>query len=321
MSNIGITVYGCERDEADAFRKLSPRFGVIPNIKTAPVSACGAIDLCSRCISVDHKTKISEESLLSLRKAGAKYISTRSVGVNHIDVDAARRMGIKVGNVEYSPDSVADYTLMLMLMAIRDAKPVVTGAEKFDFRLNAVRGKELRDMTVGVIGRGRIGSAVIERLRGFGCRVLAHGRNAETDFVSLNDLLAESDIITLHIPLNSETHHFIGRVQIESMKQGTFLINTGRGALVDTDALIAALESGKLGGAALDVLEDEEGLFYFDCSQKRIENRFLLKLQKMPNVIITPHTAYYTDRALYDTVEKTILNCLSFERGAEPWIN
>jgi D-specific alpha-keto acid dehydrogenase len=164
-------------------------------------------------------------------------------------------MGIAVGNVEYPPDSVADYTVMLMLMALRNAKSVVTGAEKFDFRLNAVRGKEPRDMTVGVVGNGRIGTAVIERLRGFGCRVLTHNRNAETDCAPLNELLAESDIVSLHIPLNRDARHFIGREQIEAMKQGAFLINTGRGALVDTDALIAALENGKLGGAALDVLE------------------------------------------------------------------
>ena len=107
----------------------------------------------------------------------------------------------------------------------------------------------------------------------------------------------------------------IGREQIQAMKQGAFLINTARGALVDTGALIRALENGKLGGAALDVLEGEEGLFYFDCTQKAIDNQFLLRLQKMPNVIITPHTAYYTGRALRDTVEKTILNCLDFERA------
>jgi D-specific alpha-keto acid dehydrogenase len=145
MNNVGITVYGCEQDESIMFNKLSPRLGVVPAITSKPVSVCGAMDFGNRCISVDHKTKISESSLLPLRKAGVRYISTRSVGIDHIDVEAARKMGIAVGNVEYSPDSVADYTIMLMLMAIRGAKPVVTGAAKFDFRLNAVRGKELRD--------------------------------------------------------------------------------------------------------------------------------------------------------------------------------
>jgi len=170
-------------------------------------------------------------------------------------------------------------------------------------------------MTVGVVGTGRIGKAVIERLHGFGCRVLSHNRGCGTGCVPLRALLENSDIVTLHAPLNADTYHMIGRKQIEIMKPSAFLVNTGRGALVDTDELIKALETGKLGGAALDVLEGEEGFFYFDCSQKPIDNQFLRKLQKMPNMIITPHTAYYTGRALYDTVEKTILNCLDFERS------
>jgi D-specific alpha-keto acid dehydrogenase len=119
----------------------------------------------------------------------------------------------------------------------------------------------------------------------------------------------------IHVPLNADTRHIIGHEQRRGMKQGAFIINTGRGTLVDTDALVKALENGKLGGAALDVLEGEEGLFYFDCTQKPIDNQFLLKLQRMPNVIITPHTAYYTEQALRDTVEKTIKNCLNFERS------
>jgi D-specific alpha-keto acid dehydrogenase len=226
-------------------------------------------------------------------------------------------MGIAVGNAAYSPGSVADYTVMLMLMALRNAKSIVRAAENHDFRLDTVRGKELRDMTVGVLGTGHIGKAVIERLRGFGCHVLAHSRTEEAavPYVPLNELLQKSDILTIHVPLDTDTYHLIGREQINAMKQGAFLINTARGALVDTGALIKALENGTLGGAALDVLEGEEGLFYFDCTQKPIDNQFLLRLQKMPNVIITPHTAYYTGRALYDTVEKTLLNCLDFERS------
>jgi D-specific alpha-keto acid dehydrogenase len=317
MKSIGITVYGCEKDEADVFAELSPRFGVIPIVTCFAVSKTNVkLAHGNRCISVGHKSEISESILLALKESGVQYISTRSIGCNHIDMKAARRLGIAVGNVVYSPGSVADYTLMLMLMAIRNAKSIVRRAEKNDFRLDHVRGKELRDMTVGVLGTGHIGKAVIERLQGFGCHVLANDRNKETaaNYVSLNELLQKSDILTLHVPLSADTHHMIGHEQIKAMKQGAFLINTARGGLVDTDELIKALENGKLGGAALDVLEGEDGLFYFDCTQKPIDNQFLLRLQKMPNVIITPHTAYYTGRALHDTVENTILNCLDFER-------
>jgi len=321
IKSLGITVFSCEKDEEEMFYELSPRFNATPKIISAPVPAFGVIqDYGNQCVSVCHKSRISESSLLALRKAGVKYISTRSVGTDHIDVKAARKLGISIGSVTYSPDSVADYTLMLMLMAIRNAKLTVTGAEKYDFRAGAVRGKELRDMTVGVVGTGRIGKAVIDRLHGFGCRVLAYNKSGGAGCVTLNKLLEESDIITLHAPLNSDTYHMINRKQIEIMKQGAFLVNTGRGGLVNTGELIKALESGKLGGAALDVLEGEEGIFYFDCSQKPIDNKFLHKLQKMPNVLITAHTAYYTNHALYDTVEITLKNCLEFERKQKEWI-
>jgi D-specific alpha-keto acid dehydrogenase len=318
MRNIGITVYGCEQDEANAFHTLSPRFGVRPVITSAVVSVANAgLFPGNQCISVGHKSEVSKPTIAAHKNAGVNYISTRSAGLNHIDMKAAGDMGITVGNVAYSPGSVADYTLMLMLMAIRGAKSIVSSAENNDFRLDTTRGKELRDMTVGVLGSGHIGKAVIERLRGFGCRVLTHSRNQEaaTDSVSLNDLLQKSDILTLHEPLDLDTYHLIGREQIEIMKPGAFLINTARGGIVDTDALVQALKNGRLGGAALDVLEGENGLFYFDHTGKPIDNPFLRELQKMPNVIITPHTAYYTERALHDTVEKTLLNCLDFERG------
>lgn len=318
MTNIGITIYSCEQDEADVFRRLAPRFGVMPTIISDAVSEKNATILPgNHCISVGHKCKVSEPAMIALKNAGVKYISTRSVGCNHIEINVAEKMGIAVGNVAYSPDSVADYTLMLMLMAIRGAKSTVRSAEKQDFRLGSTRGKELRDMTVGVVGTGRIGEAVIQRLRGFGCHVLAYDRSAKlsADYVTLDELLQNSDIVTLHVPLSADTHHIIGCEQIRNMRQGAFLINTGRGALVDTNALIDALEGGALGGAALDVLEGEEGLFYFDCTEKFIDHPCLLKLQNMPNVIVTPHTAYYTERALQDTVEKTIENCLKFERN------
>lgn len=318
IGSIGITVYGCERDEAAVFREMSPRFGVMPTLIRDAVSEINAGSVPrNRCISVGHKSEVSAPTLAALGRAGVKYISTRSVGCNHIDIPAAERMGIAVGNVAYSPDSVADYTLMLMLMAIRGAKSVVRSAEKYDFRPYGARGKELRDMTVGVVGTGRIGEAVLKRLHGFGCRPLAYdnGHKPTANYVTLEELLKKSDIVTLHLPLSADTRHIIGRGQIEIMKRGAFVVNTGRGALVDTEALISALDNKRLGGAALDVLEGEEGLFYFDCAGRPIDNKFLLKLQNMPNVIITPHTAYYTERALHDIVEKTIENCLDFERG------
>lgn len=311
-------MYGCGQDEAVVFRELAPRFGVVPTITEAAVSEAN-VDLASgnRCISVGHKAHITNSTLLALSLAGVAYVSTRSVGYNHVDVRYAEGVGIVVENVAYSPDSVADYTLMLMLMAVRDAKSIIRRTDVHDYRLHDVRGRELRDLTVGVIGTGRIGAAVLDRLRGFGCRILANDSRPKTsaDYVPLDELLQQSDIVTLHTPLNADTHHLLDRRRIEAMKHGAFIVNTGRGSLLDTEALVQALESGRLGGAALDVLEGEEGIFYADCRNKPIDSKQLLRLQELPNVLVSPHTAYYTDHALSDTVENSIINCLKFESG------
>ncbi|MEV0702177.1 D-lactate dehydrogenase VanH [Saccharopolyspora sp. NPDC050389] len=314
----GLTVFGCSQDEAAVFREMGARLGVSPTIVESAVCETNAeLARGSRCISVNHKTQITNSTLLALGKAGVEHISTRSIGYDHIDLEYAERVGISVGNVAYSPDSVADYTLMLMLMAVRHAKSTIRRTDSHDYRLSETRGKELRDLTVGVVGTGRIGTAVIDRLRGFGCRVLAHDRpaHASADHVPLDELIEQSDIVTLHTPLTADTHHLLDRHRIERMKTGAYVVNTGRGPLLDTEALLSALESGRLGGAALDVLEGEEGIFYADCRNRHLENEALVRLQRLPDVLISPHSAYYTEHALRDIVENSLINCLNFENG------
>ncbi|WIM94476.1 D-isomer specific 2-hydroxyacid dehydrogenase family protein [Actinoplanes oblitus] len=313
-----ITIYGCGEDEAVLFRALAPRFGVLPTITEAAVSEANAeLATGTRCISVSHKTQVTDRTLLALSRVGVRYISTRSIGFNHIDVAYARSVGISVGNVSYSSDSVADYTLMLMLMAVRHMKSMLRRADAHDYRLPDRRGRELRDLTVGVVGTGRIGSAVIDRLRGFGCRILAHDtrRGTSVRYVPLDELLHESDIVTLHTPLVADTRHLLDRRRIAQLKHGAVVINTGRGALIDTDAIIPALQSGRLAGAALDVVEGEEGIFYHDCRSKPIASTAVARLQEMPHAIISPHMAFHTDHALTDTVENSIINCLNFANG------
>jgi D-specific alpha-keto acid dehydrogenase len=312
---MGITVYGCGPQEACLFREMAPRFGILPRISDAAVSeANSGMASGTPCISVGHKAKIATSTLVALSQAGVRYISTRSVGYDHIDMRCAESLGIAVENVAYSPDSVADFTLMLMLMAVRRAKSTLSRVQTHDYRLNDVGGRELRDMTVGVIGMGNIGASVRDRLQGFGCRVLAYDRYPKTlaECVPLDELIRRSDIVTLHTPLNADTYHLLSRQRLEQMKDGAFIVNTGRGALLDTAALLDALEGGRLGGAALDVLEGEEGVFYSDHRQRPVESELLLRLQQLPNVIITPHTAYYTDHALRDIVENSLGNCLRF---------
>jgi D-specific alpha-keto acid dehydrogenase len=323
LPSTGITIFGCAADEAALFRQLAPRFGIRPKITQEPLSALNIGLACGhRCISVDHKTRVTAPLLSELSQVGVRYLATRSIGYDHIDVECAQALGIRVENVTYSPDSVADYTLMLILMAIRHAKAVFSRATDHDYTLHEERGKELRDLTVGVIGTGRIGAAVLERLSGFGCRVLAYDTRPKTParYVSVDELLRRSDIVTLHTPLTPDTFHLLDRRRIAQMKQGSLVVNTGRGPLLDTEALITALETGHLGGAALDVLEGEEGIFYADRRTMAFDHKSLLRLQALSNVLISPHTAYYTDHALNDLVEKTLTNCLRFQKESKPWI-
>jgi D-specific alpha-keto acid dehydrogenase len=298
------------------FRELAGRAGVAPEITAAPLTeATVELAVGSRCVSVDHRTRIPAATLRALSRIGVAYLSTRSSGRDHIDAEFARSVGITVEGVAYSPDSVADYTLMLMLMALRNARSIVTRAEVQDFRLEATRGRELRDLTVGVVGTGRIGAAVVDRLRGFGCRILAHDRTPKiaADQVTLDELLERSDLVTLHTPLDAGTRHLLDGPRIARMRRGAYIVNTGRGALIDTSALLEALERGALAGAALDVVEGEEGVFASDHRGRPLEDRRLQRLRRLPNVLITPHTAFATDHALHDTVTQTIRNCLEFE--------
>jgi D-specific alpha-keto acid dehydrogenase len=312
----GITVYGCGPHEAALVRRIAHRLGVRPTIVDEPVSEAN-VDLAAgdRSISVDHKTAITPPLLQALDHAGVQHISTRSIGVNHVDLGAAGALGISVSNVGYSPDSVADFTLMLILMSVRGAASSLRRVDAHDYRSADEPGRELRDLTIGVVGTGRIGAAVIERLRGFGGRILAFDQRptASVDYVALPELLAQSDVVTLHLPLDAGTHHLLDRRRLEQMRPGAHLINTGRGGLIETAALVEALEGGRLAGAALDVLEGEDGVFYTDRRRAPADHPLLQRLQQLPNVIISPHTAYRTDHALRDAVEASLLSCVRFE--------
>lgn len=316
---VHVTVFGCELDEAAVFRDRAAGFGVTPIITAAPVSA-DSIGLAhgSRTISVGHKSRIANDHLAALSAAGVRYISTRSIGYNHIDVNFAASVGIAVENVAYSPDSVADHTLLLILMALRNARSVLRRAESHDFRLSEQRGRELRDLTVGVIGTGRIGAAVVTRLRGFGARILATDARQTTsaEYLPLDELLRRSDVVTLHLPLDDGSRHLLDERALGLLRPGSLVVNTGRGALIDTPALLAALESGRLGGAALDVVEGEEGVFYADRRDQPLDG-VLARLHRLPSVTITPHMAFYTGHALTDVVVNSLINCARFEKGLQ----
>lgn len=308
----GLTVFGCRPDEAALFRERAPRVGVHPLVTTAAPISEDTASLASgmRCVSVDHRSRVTNPTLLALSGAGVRRLSTRSVGHDHIDRDYAAAVGIGVHTVAYSPHGVADHTLMQILMLLRDVRSTIRRVDAGDYRLGPT-GRELRDLTVGVVGTGRIGAAVAERLRGFGADVLAHDRRPTDamEHVSLDELLRRSDIVTLHLPLTATTRHLLDRERITAMKTGALLVNTARGALIDTPALVDALESGRLGGAALDVIEGEEGIFSTDRRHSPAENAELVRLRALPTALITPHTAFHTDHALRDIVDGTLALC------------
>lgn len=267
---------------------------------------------------------IGREVLNAFHDAGVRLVSTRTIGYDHIDLAAAKELGLTVCNAGYDPDAVADYAVMLMLMALRNEKRILQRANLHDFSMPGLIGRQMRSCTVGIVGAGKIGARVMESLSGFGCRILYWNRSKKSDLpgtqVPLDVLFRESDIISLHIPLTEETHHFISREVIAAMKPGAILVNTARGGLVDTEAMIDALESGRLGGAALDVVEGETGLYHFDKTSAQIRNRALSILKDMPNVIVTPHMAFYTREAVEQMARCSVEACRCLEDGTKsPW--
>ncbi len=243
---------------------------------------------------------------------GVRYIATRSIGFDHIDLEKAKELGMGVCHVSYAPETVADYSIMLMLMCCRNICHILDRAKIQDFTLKGKMGKDLSDCTVGIIGTGQIGKTVIKHLSGFGCKMLAYDiyPNKEVEqyanYVSLDELYKESDIITLHTPATSENYHMLNERAFEQMKGGVIIINTARGTLIDADALISAIESGKVGHAALDVLENENGLYYINRMGDAIENPQMGILRSFPNVILSPHTAFYTEKVVWDMAYKTL---------------
>lgn len=261
------------------------------------------------------------EILKAFYAGGVRYISTRSIGYEHIDVGCAHSLGMRVAHVVYSPNSVANYAIMLILMACRSMPWIMKKADCQDYSLKGKVGRELSTSTVGVIGTGNIGKTVVKHLSGFGCRILAYSLFEDeevkkyAEYVSLDELLRESDIITLHVPGNAENTHLIDAAAFEKMKDGVIIVNTARGLIIDTQALIASLKNGKVGFAALDTFEGEAGLYYLNKETQRLDNDNMALLKSFPNVILSPHMAFYTEQAVSDMVENSIRGLLGFESG------
>ncbi len=268
----------------------------------------------------------NKDVLEVLAANGVKFLASRSAGYNNIDVHAAKELGIRISNATYSPNSVAEFAVMLMLMLNRRVGAAMRRYVGDDYSLPGLMGKEIRNQTVGVIGTGRIGQTVIKNLSGFGCKILAFDLYPNEEmkqyvtYVSLETLFEQADVITLHAPLFDSNYHLINEKTIALMKTGVHIINTARGELINTADLIVGLESGKIGGAALDVLEDELGIFHSDCRIKGVNHHELAILKQKNNVIMTNHYAFYTDQAVFDMVECGLKSLIGFmTTGESQW--
>jgi D-lactate dehydrogenase len=288
--------------------------------KLTPESAQLASDHDAVCIFV--QDVCNAQVLEILKDLGIHTIALRCAGFNNVDLDVAESYGMKVVRVPaYSPYAVAEHTLGLILGLNRNIHRAYNRVRESNFSLEGLLGFDLNQKTVGVIGTGKIGSIVVKILKGFGCHVLAYDqyKNSEciqngAQYVELDELLKKSDIVTLHCPLNKDSKHLINSKTIKQMKDGVMIVNTSRGALVDTNAVIEGLKSHKVGYLALDVYEEEDKLFFEDMSGKVLQDDTFARLLTFPNVIITGHQAFFTKEALHNIAETTLQNLNAIDK-------
>lgn len=264
---------------------------------------------------------INEAMIRQLCAMEIRAILLRSAGFNHVDVKAAKNRLKLLRVPSYSPEAVAEYATALLLSVNRCIHRAYTRSRDFNMNINGLMGRDLHGKTAGIIGTGKIGQAMIDILRGFHMQILAYDRypnpSLPVDYVPLEELFEKSHVISLHCPLTSETKHIINDAAIEKMKDGVYIINSSRGGLVDTNALLSGLLSRKIGGVGLDVYEEEEGIFYEDLSHTIVKDNTLARLMTFPNVIITSHMGFFTREAMQAIAIETLENAYALEHGLE----
>lgn len=318
-------VFDTHTYDREAFARANEAFGHVlayaePRLTaaTAPL-AKGFPAVCSFV-----NDRVDAEAIAALTHAGVRLIALRSAGFNHVDLPAARAAGVRVVRVpEYSPHAVAEYAVALLLALNRKIHRAYNRVREGNFSLEGLTGFDLFGKTCGVVGTGRIGAALTRIMHGFGCNVLGFDlvRNDELvaatglRYVDLDQVFALSDVVSLHVPLTPMTRHVVDARRLALMKPGAVLLNTSRGALVDTRALIATLKQGHLGAAGLDVYEEEEGVFFRDLSDHVLQDDVLARLMTFSNVLLTSHQGFLTHEALGNIANTTLASLRAFERG------
>lgn len=320
-----IAMFDVHRFDQKVFTPIAESFGVHfdyfetrLNMETVKLTK-GYKVLC--CFVNDN---LDENVLAELAGGSVELIALRCAGFNNVDVECANRLGIKVVRVpKYSPYSVAEHAVALILCLLRKIHKSYNRVRDHNFSLEGLVGREIHGKTVGVVGTGKIGSTFVKIMNGFGCKILAFDlfkdptlvEKYKCRYVGLDELLNKADIVSLHLPLTSVTKHILYEKTMSNLKGGVTLINTGRGGLIDTCALLRKLESGTIGAAGLDVYEDESRFFFQDLSESIISDDCLVRLLSFPNVIMTSHQAFLTHEALSNIANTTIENIKDFEVG------
>ena len=316
-----IIMYAVREDEKTAIDLAKNKFGI-------------SLTACSALLSMDNvhlaegydaviftgSCDAGVEILERLSSYNIKYITTRTAGFDNIDLSALKRLGMKSGHVpRYSPNAISEFTVLSILSMLRKYNIMISRVQKQNYSLNSNIGREIRNMSIGVIGAGRIGLKVIETLDGFTPKkILANDivENKEVEkyatYASLETVLKESDIITLHTNLTDLTYHIINKESIKLMKDGVVIINTCRGAVVDTEALLDAIDCGKISGYATDVYEYEKNILHYNLEGKVIDDPLFNRLKDSDKVILSPHCAFYTDEAVENMVEYSIKNIYDY---------
>lgn len=319
-----IIAYGCRTDEMESFARYAEKFDMSITYEKNMLSKDN-VHLAKGCdgVSILGLCDASKQVLEQLNADNVNFVASRSTGYNNIDVQTAKDLGMKISNASYSPNCVADYTVMLILMTVRKVSHILARTHSMNYSLADLQGKEMHNLTIGVIGTGKIGQTVIKNLSGFGCKILGYDPypNEEIkkymEYTTLEDLYQKSDVITLHTPLLESNRYMINKETLHQMKQGVIIVNTARGELINTADLINALESGKVGGAGIDCFENEVGIVHKDHNYGIIKNRELAILKSYPNVTVTPHVAFYTDQAVDDMVRSSLQSLHAFYHNLE----
>ncbi len=320
-----VFVYSKRPDEEEFFERYGKQYQLdlsassegITRENTHLAKGCGAVVVAAAGY-------LDLEIISDLKHYGIAYIVTRTAGFNHIDLKAAKALGVKVSYVpSYSPNAISEHTLMLALALMRKLKSVMQRVEAQDFRLAGLRAGEIRNMTIGIVGTGKIGFETIKAFKGLGAAVLAYDFNPREDvkayaeYVDLDALYAKSDMLSFHCPYTPENYHMVNEKSIAKMKGGVYLINTARGELFDYQTVLDGLRSGKIGGLGFDVYENEETFVRHNLTGQTFEEPVFHELTALDNVIFTPHIGFYTDEAVSNMVEYALRNLYEYVQNGQ----